>query len=209
MRSLFRKILALVAYTFAVVVVSVLITIIIVISINNQNAGMRENVTRDVVLERISKGFFAVTRTVYLDEEVKIDVQRASDWDEFLWGKSINASARVRADVGVDLEKLTRDDIEVSESQKLITIRLPKAEILDISLTEKLVVDTEGTILTRLFDSDRNTDYKLAQAELISTSRNLIAKDEQLLKEAAEGLEPVLGALVYELDYKIKIITAQ
>jgi hypothetical protein len=173
---------------------------------NANNAIQQNQVTKDVVISRIEEETFIVTRTVYLDEEVNIKIDRGSDWDEFLWGKEINAEARVRVDVGVDMSKLTADDIEIDSAAKVVKVKAPKASVLDASISNKLKVESQGTILTRLFDDNYNDNYKLASEQLINSANGVVNGDSELLSEARNAASDYLSFLFQDLGYKLELV---
>lgn len=162
-------------------------------------------ISNDIVIDRVEEQAFIVTRTVYSDQEVQIKIDRGSDWNEFLWGKTITATARVRTDVGIDFEGISKDNIEIDASANTVSIKGLQTRILDSSIYSKLEVTTSGTILAKLFDNDSNADYQLASAELTKSAKAAIESDAELLNEAKDAAAQYLSYLFSDLDYAVRL----
>ncbi len=165
----------------------------------------QNQITSDVVIDRVTSQLFLVTRTVYSDQELQIKIDRASEWNEFLWGKEISASGRVRVDLGVDLQGITNQDVRVDNTLKQIYIKAPAASILDASLQSKLTVTTGGSILTQIFDRNTNADYKMAVDELVSAAERAGRSDTTLLAETKTAAGEYLSLLFASSGYRVTL----
>lgn len=161
-------------------------------------------VTSRTVLDRVSNAYFVVTRTVIVDQESQIEVDRGSSWSNLLWGQTITTEAPVRVDVGVDLTGLTEEDIKVNRVARTITIDLPEASVLDASLAGPIEVSNRQGILKRLLDNDPTADHNLASSLLVTEARSAVANDEELSREAREDAIRLLSIIVEGMDYALE-----
>jgi hypothetical protein len=166
-------------------------------------SGEKEVVSSTVVLDRLQEQSFLVTRSVLTDQEVEIEIDQGSAWSNFWWGHEITAKALIQTDLGVDLSKLTEEDIIVDKSNKEITLNLPDAEIYNISLNSDIEVSTKSGLLKYIFDSDDNEDYNLALDELSTQTEEAIGQDTKLLAEAQSSALSTLQVLLKDTDYEV------
>lgn len=164
-------------------------------------------VTNQIVVDRITNQYFVVSKTVFLDQTSEIKIQENSNWSDILWKKTLTAEAIVRVDVGVDMEKLSSDDIEVDKEQKTITIRLPKASVLDSSLYSELQVESESGIITSIENlfKDGTEDYNLAVETLTSEAQSSVEADDELLEEAENDSIKIIELILKETGYIIEV----
>ena len=165
---------------------------------------MREQtITAQTIVNRIQEQAFLVTKTVYIDQQSEIVIDRGSDWSNFWWGQTITAEGLIRTDVGVDLSKLTSENVKVDHEQKTITIQLPAAEILDSSLSGEIEVVTKSGILKKLLLNDTNADYNLALSQLTTDAMTAVNADETLFVEARNTTINMLELLLAETGYEV------
>lgn len=165
---------------------------------------MREQtITAQTIVNRIQEQAFLVTKTVYIDQQSEIVIDRGSDWSNFWWGQTITAEGLIRTDVGVDLSKLTSENVKVDHEQKTITIQLPAAEILDSSLSGEIEVVTKSGILKKLLLNDANADYNLALSQLTTDAMTAVNADETLFVEARNTTINMLELLLAETGYEV------
>jgi hypothetical protein len=195
----------LVPYTFVVVVITILITVIAALLISRPNQQVKE-VTNDVVIERIEEQFFAVTKTVYSDQDTNITIERNNDIEEFLWGKEVLAEGRVRVDLGVDLRDVQTEQINLNREDEVIEIETLGPEVLDASITGDIEVETEGTIITELFDNTNNEDYQEAITQLQNAAIRSVQDNEELLLKSEESAEQYLNYLFQDTGYEVRFV---
>jgi hypothetical protein len=203
-----KKAKFLAVYTIVVVIFTCLLTLLVTTLWNNRGSDEPDTVeiTNDVVIDRITEQAFLVTRTVYSDQQVEIEVDQGSSWSNFWWGKTIVASGRVRTDVGVDFSELNESDIEIDEENKVIRIEGLESEILDSSIEGNLEVDDQGSIIRRILTDRSDEDYETASQQLIDSARRLLEGDEELSNDVIEATEEFLSAL-FDNDYTVEIET--
>ncbi len=172
-----------------------------------QSDTKQETITKEIILEEIQSQYFVVTKTLFLDEDINITVSEGSEWKDFLWGKEISASGIVRIDVGVDLGKLTVDNIVVDKLNKEVTIEMPEASILDSSIFGDIEFETEKGIIKNISDliqDDESADYNNAVAELIIAGEKTAGENSELMVEAENDTKSMIGLIVGNLGFKLK-----
>jgi hypothetical protein len=162
-----------------------------------------ETISATVVLDKIQDQAFLVTRTIITDQEIQIEIDQGSAWSNFWWGHEITAEGVVQIDVGLDLSRLSEEDIEVDNETKTIIIDLPSAEVYDSSLKGDIDVSTKSGILKKLLATDNNEDYNLAMAELTSQAEEAVAQDEELLEEAQSSALSTLQVILKDTGYTL------
>lgn len=198
-------------YTFVTIAIGILLTLATQEAFSQVGgdddafAGISE-ITNDVVISRIDEQYFAVTRTIYSDQEVTITFKRAPGLDEFFRNREVIAEARVRTDIGVDLSALTSEQIIIDRENKTISISGTETSILDSSIFGDLTIRVEGSIFTEIFDNTNNDDYQLASRELIAASTRAIESDEELRAEARAAITELLNLLFAELGYTVVLV---
>lgn len=162
------------------------------------------NVTSQVVVDKINDQAFVVSKTVLLDQETQIEIDKGSKWSNFLWGQTINAGGLVRVDVGVDFSKIKATDIKIDQVNKIITIKTQGAEILDASMAGDIKVTSKSGILKFLLENDPNQDHNLAADQLIDEAKKTVTTDDELIKEAEEDSLNVLKLTLQDLGYTVE-----
>ncbi len=160
-------------------------------------------VTSEIILEKIQDNYFVVTKSLFVKEEVDIDIKSGSAWSDFLWGQEINARGIIRLDIGVDFKEIEVTDIVVNDIDKTISINLPDASVLDSSLFGDLQVESKDGILKRIFSDTSNSDYKRALGALIEVSEGVA--NESLLTEAKLDSYSFLEVIADSLGYSLII----
>ena len=121
-----------------------------------------------------------------------------TDLERFLVGEKVLLVAAGDVEAGVDLNSLDRDDVRVSG--ETVTIRLPEAEILSVSLDEGA---------TGVYDRDfgplnvRPDDDLVEQARDAAVDRlEQTARDEDILEQAERNAEDGIRAFVTSLGFE-------
>jgi hypothetical protein len=120
----------------------------------------------------------------------------------FLTGEKVLLIARGEAEAGINLGELGEEDVKVEE--KKVTIDLPEARVLDVSLNEDK---------TRLYDWDRGVlirgDYSLvedARREAIGRIEQA-ARDEDIVEKAQNNAENSIREFLLSLGYEEVVFT--
>lgn len=158
-----------------------------------------QQISSQVLLKQIQEQAFLVTKTLFLDETVTITVSDKAGWKGIFTGDELQAQGLVRVDVGVDLKSLTTDDIVVDHENRLVSISLPDATILDSSLFGDLEVKSEKGIFTSIRDffTDKEVDeYNQAVMVLQEQAQQAIQQQADLLGQARVDTLKAVNLLV-------------
>lgn len=178
----------------------------------DQTPEDNKTITSQIILEKITDNLFLVTKTVYLNQETTILIESDSQWSNLLWGQEITASGLIRNDLGIDINQLNQNNVEIDESTQTITIYVPDISILDSSLFGDLKIETKKGLFQNikdLFQSDKSQDYNLATNELINQAVEVISSDQELLDEARKDSHTFLINILQETGYTINVQTIQ
>lgn len=164
-------------------------------------------VTSRIIVDKIQNEAFLVTKTVFLDQETQIKVDQGSSWSNFWWGQIINAEGLIRIDLGVDLKKITENEISINRETKEILIKMPEAEALDISLSGKIKVSSQSGLLKFLLENDPNQDHNLALNQLKEDATSTVMKDASLLDEARNDTLRIIQLLFKDTGYTVIFVS--
>jgi hypothetical protein len=173
-------------------------------SIYQQN-NPTTTVTTQTILNKVNDNAFLLTKTVYLDQTSKIVVDKGSDWENLWWGQTINAQSLMKINVGIDFKKLQSSDVNVDTGAKVITLKLPQAEVLDATLAGDIKVQSTSGILKYLLANDTNSDYNLALKQLSEDATAAVKSDVTIMKQARSDSIDSLKLLLKDTGYTIQI----
>ncbi len=162
-------------------------------------------VTARSILDRISDQYFVVTKSVYVDQKAEIKVDTGSKWSNLFWGQTVKADGVIRVDVGVDMSKLTEQDIVVDQRAKTVRIDVPPADILNASQYGDIEVETKQGVLKYVLDNNPNEDHNRALQQLIAGAKDAVRQDPQLFADARQDAAKILQLIVGGLGYKLVI----
>jgi hypothetical protein len=111
----------------------------------------------------------------------------------------------MRVDIGVDMTDLTDEDINIDQESRVITINVPDAEVLTVSLNGEIEVTSEKGIIRRFFQNDSNRDYNLALEQLRNEASESALSREDVVVQAQEDSVRVLDLIIENLDYELEI----
>jgi hypothetical protein len=201
----FRKTIVVLMVT-CIVLFGLIVTSIILINKMFEKKPETVKISSRIVVEEITKQYFVVTKTVYLDQTSQIVVDQGSSWSNFWWGQTIEARAPMKVDVGVDLKELKEEDITVDNENMVIKIRIPEASILSTSLAGEIEVETSKGVLRKIFNNNTNDDYNQALNTLTNDANNSVKEDTELFNEARNDSIKLLSIIVKDLGYTIEIV---
>jgi len=162
-------------------------------------------ITSQTIIDKITSQSFMVTKTVQINQDSEIIINKGSDWSNFLWGQTIEAEALVRADVGVDYSKISSNNISVDSDNKIITIDVPAAEMLDISIKGDIKVTSTSGVLKLLLQNDPNADHNLASGQLIKDAEKSILTDQEIMNDARNNSIEFLKLMVSDTGYNVEV----
>lgn len=167
-------------------------------------------VNSQVVLERITNQYFLVTKTVFVNSKAEIETPKNNDWTDLFTGKKLTVLGLIRVDVGVDMKNLRPENIVVDSQNKIVTISLPHAEILDSSLSGQLDLVADKSIVEKLkglLKNTQNEDYNLALQTLIANANSQVTADETIFTSARDDSAKLVQLIVSGMlkDYQVVI----
>jgi len=122
----------------------------------------KEEVNSNVILTALQSEGFLVSQNYIFNQTITIDRSTGSQFKDFFLGQTIEANANMKVSSGVDLKKLTQNDITVTDTE--IQIQLPAVETQSTELLGNIVLQNKQGIVKRLVDNDDG--YNAALIEL-------------------------------------------
>ena len=162
-----------------------------------------EKVDSIAIRDRIENEAFMLTKTLYINQESTIKVDQGSDWSNFWWGQTITAKALMKVNVGVDFKKISESDISINSLTKVITIKLPSAEVLDVGLGGDITVNSQSGILKLIFDNNTNSDYNKSLNQLKADATSAAEADAQMLTDAKADSIKIIQLVLKDTGYTI------
>lgn len=199
---------------FVIIALLVLVAVFFYGRYQGKKLGLIENkpsiVNSQIILDRITNEYFLVTKTVFVSSKVEIDTPKNNNWTDLFTGKKITVFGLVRVDVGVDMKNMPVENIVVDSKNKIVTINLPHAEILDSSLSGELDVIADKSILEKIkgvFKNTQNEDYNIALKTLIDNANNQVIANESIFDQARTDSVKLVNLIVTSMlnDYQIVI----
>jgi len=189
--------------SLAILVVGMMLGLILGYWIFRERQNTPTQVTSRVVVERVSKQGFLVTRSVFLDQKVELKVDKGSDWSNFWWGQTITASAMTKVDVGVDLTQIGEQQVHLDTQAKKICLVLPSASVQDVTTQGDIAVKTKQGILKTLLANNPNQDFNQAKAQIEHEARDVVEARPIVLDEASAEVVTLLGTLFKDTGYSV------
>lgn len=165
-------------------------------------------ITSQTILDQITSQYFLVTKTIFSNTKAEIETPKSNTWTDLFTGKKITVQGLIRTDVGVDIKNLNSRNIVVDSENKTVTINLPNAEILDSSLSDKIDVSVDKSIVEKLkslLNNTQNEDYNLALQTLINTAKAEVMAQQNIFADARNDSVKLVELIVKSMlsDYQI------
>jgi hypothetical protein len=151
----------------------------------------KPKVTRETLLTSLKSEGFLVSQTAILNQTVTIDRSTGSAFKDFFWGQDIVASANIKVSSGIDLTKLSEEDVIVSRDK--IEMTIPDVETHSIELIGQIELQNRQGIFKKIFDHDDG--YNVALEQLKDATRSA-AESEVLRADAAESAREEIERLI-------------
>lgn len=199
---------------FVVIILLILVAVFFYGRYEGKKLGVLENrppvVNSQIILDKITNQYFLVTKTAFVNGKIEIDTPKNNNWTDLFTGKKITVFGLVRVDVGVDMKNMRLENIAVDSQNKIVTINLPHAEILDSSLSGELDVIADKSILEKIkgiFKNTQNEDYNIALKTLIESANNQVMTNETIFEEARTDSAKIVTLIVTSMlsDYQVVI----
>ncbi len=163
----------------------------------------KTQVTAQTILTALKDRGFLVTQTVVFDEPVTITKTSGSALKDFFFGQTITARGAMEVNLGIDLAKLTADDVTVDGDT--ITVATAGPGIFNVRLIGPLDVKNDQGILKRLLQNDDG--YNEALAELSRQAEDAAKKPELMKRASDSGSEEITRLLGYVAHDKKIVVT--
>jgi len=147
-------------------------------------APYQAQVTSQIILQSLQSRGFLVTESILADQKVTIENNTGSVWKDFILGQTITAAAIMKTSLGLDLSKLTSDDV-VLEGNKA-TIKLPAIELQSVELASDINLDNNQGILKRIFNNDDGYNQALEQLRKQAEVAAMIQENQDKAKQDAQ-----------------------
>lgn len=160
-------------------------------------------VTSETVLVTLKSEGFLVTQSYVFNQTVDIHHSTGSQWQDIFWKQAIKASASVKVNSGVDLTKLTAEDVAISSKQIAVTLR--EITISSTEIVGDLTVQNNQGIFKRVFDNDDG--YNQALAEIKTQAMKAAEKDEIRTEARMSAEKQVQQLLAYVYPNRSILVT--
>jgi hypothetical protein len=159
-------------------------------------------VTASVVLTALRDRGFFVTQTYVFDEPVTITKTSGSALKDFFFGQTITARGVMEANVGIDLAKITEQNVRIDGDT--VTIVLPSASVFNVRPIGPIDVKNTQGVLKRLLEKD--TGYNEALAELTKQAEEAAKQPELLERANVRAKEDIERFLRYVVQGKQVVV---
>ena len=165
-------------------------------------AEQKTTVTAQVILTALRDRGFLVTQTYVFDEPVTITKSSGSAFSDFFFGQTITARGAMEANVGIDLAKLSSEDVSIQGDT--VTVTIPSASLFNVRPIGPIDVKNDRGILKRLLEND--SGYNEALAELTKQAEEAAKKPELLARANDRAKEDIARLLGYVAEGKTVVI---
>ncbi|OGY42012.1 MAG: hypothetical protein A2Y67_02920 [Candidatus Buchananbacteria bacterium RBG_13_39_9] len=162
-----------------------------------QHAIFKNEISSEIILQNLQNKGFLVTEDYVINQ--RVEIKKTSDvlWKDIIWGQKITATAVMKVSMGVDLSKLTKDEVMLSGDK--VRIKLPALEVQSVELVSDINLDNEQGILKRLLDNDNGYNQALVQ---LKEEAKKSAQSPEVVKKAGDNAKA-------EIEKFIKLIVPQ
>lgn len=163
----------------------------------------KEEITSNVVLTALQSQGFLVSQNYIFNQTVTIDRSTGSQLKDIFLGQTIEANANMKVSSGVDLQKLTAEDIIITDNA--VRIVLPNIETQSTELLGNIVLTNKQGIIKRIVDNDDG--YNAALMQLKAEAMKAVDAPE-LREEAKNNAQKEIKKFIQFIDPQ-KQITIQ
>lgn len=148
-------------------------------------------VTAQSIVQQLNNEGFLVTQGIFVQERVQIEKKSGNAFKDFFLGQTVEASALLHIDAGIDLTKLDEADVEVTDDS--IMIELPDVEIRSVSLSGPISLDNKQGIIKRLVDNDDGYNEAIV---LLKEKGSEVLSNEDIRMQIEEGSEAQVSRML-------------
>ncbi len=150
-------------------------------------------VTSQTVLITLKSEGFLVTQSYVFNQTIDINHSTGSQWKDIFWKQAIKASANVKVNSGVDLAKLTAEDVAIQNDT--IMVALPQVAVNSTEIIGDVMVQNNQGIFKRAFDNDDG--YNQALAAIKAEAMKAATKEEVIVEARVNADKQVKQLLRY------------
>jgi hypothetical protein len=143
-----------------------------------------------LIFNKLQSQGFLITQNYILEQRVTIDNTSGQIWRDFFWGQKIEASAVMKVNLGVDLQKLSQNDVKVSDQ---IEISLPSIETQSVEIVSDINLQNQQGIFKRILNNDNG--YNLALNQLKEQAKTAASQPE-IVQQAQASTQKEIERLV-------------
>jgi len=158
-----------------------------------KNSKTVRTISSQTIVSALQERGFLVTETAVSTVSVIIKTENDSIWRRILWGHEINASGVVEVNWGVDLIRITEDDVVLENNKLILTIE--PVEIFNSRVIGDINLENKQGILKRLFEHDDG--YNQAQSKLIGQAEDSIFDFETFTRANSKAIEEIKRLLKF------------
>ncbi|MCX6780002.1 MAG: DUF4230 domain-containing protein [Candidatus Magasanikbacteria bacterium] len=164
-----------------------------------------EQVSSQSIVQALKHEGFLVTETYIITQQITIDRSTGSAFKDFFWGQDITAFGTMKTSMGVDLNKLTPEDITLTSNR--ISLTVPSLEDHGVELIGDITLKNNQGIFKKVFNNDDgyNAAYaKLKESAILTAKSDLIQNEarENTKKEIERLIQLIAGNRQVEIIYK-------
>ena len=149
--------------------------------------SIKTYVTSQTILTALRDQGFLVTQTYVFDQPVTINKTTGNPFKDFFVGQTVEARGTMEANLGIDLSKLTADDVIVSATE--ITVRIPPPSLFNTRLVGPIEVKNTQGIVKKFFEPDDG--YNLALQELTRAATAAATEPEILQSSTNSSIKEI------------------
>lgn len=150
-----------------------------------------EQVSSQSIVQALKHEGFLVTETYIITQQITIDRSTGSAFKDFFWGQDIIAFGTMKTSLGVDLNKLSLEDIKVTD--RTVSLAVPALEYHGVELIGDITLQNKQGIFKKIFNNDDG--YNAAYAKLKEAAL-AVADTDMIKNEARENTKKELERLV-------------
>ncbi len=164
-----------------------------------------EQASSQSIVQALKHEGFLVTETYIITQQITIDRSTGSVFKDFFWGQDIIAFGTMKTSLGVDLSKLSLEDIKVTADT--ISLTVPAIEDHGVELIGDITLQNKQGIFKKIFNNDDgyNAAYaKLKEAALATAETDMVKIEarENTKKEIERLVRLVAGDRRIEVNYR-------
>lgn len=164
-----------------------------------------EQVSSQSIVQALQHEGFLVTETYIITQQITIDRSTGSVFKDFFWGQDIVAIGTMKTSLGVDLSKLSLEDIKITADTLSLTV--PAIEDHGVELVGDISLQNKQGIFKKIFNNDDgyNAAYaKLKEAALATAETDMVKLEarENTRKEIERLVRLVARNRRIEVNYR-------